>query len=310
MVLCFTILYLGFNYLKGIDFFTTSNKYYAIYKNVDGLNVSNPVLINGFAVGRVSSIKLLQGSRNRILVELDIDGDIVLGDSAVAKLNSDFLGNKSILLGTGNISKPLEVGDTLRAVLDRGIVDLLTESAEPVADNLQATIKKLNSILDEFEGNGAKINEMVEHLSKTPKILNATIVDVNGQLRQITSKFAEIELNLQKSLEGTQPMMQNLTQFTDSLKNLEINKTIQQTQKTIESLNAAVDQFSNNKGTLGKLINDDSLYVNLNRTVKDLDQLLIHFDNNPKHFLGPLGKSPKKIERDRRKAAAKAAESN
>jgi phospholipid/cholesterol/gamma-HCH transport system substrate-binding protein len=92
------LLYFGFNFLKGIDFFSTTNKYYVIYDNIDQLAVSNPVLINGFAVGRVNHIRIMQNKQNRVLVELMIDSEILLGDSTQAILNSDFLGGKSILL--------------------------------------------------------------------------------------------------------------------------------------------------------------------------------------------------------------------
>ncbi len=54
------LLYFGFNYLKGIDFFQSKKIYYAVYDNINQLAISNPVLVNGYAVGRVSHIKILQ----------------------------------------------------------------------------------------------------------------------------------------------------------------------------------------------------------------------------------------------------------
>ena len=72
-VVSIAILYLGFNFLKGSDLFSPNNTYYAVYDNIDGLNVSNPVLINGFSVGRVSDIEILQQQGNTLLVSLDIN---------------------------------------------------------------------------------------------------------------------------------------------------------------------------------------------------------------------------------------------
>src|SRR5210317_2107155 len=94
-VLAIAMLYLGFNYLKGIDFLSRSNKYYALYGDVGGLTKSNPVTISGLSVGRVSDITLLQKEGNKVLVELDIDNKIFLGDSAVAFLDADLLGSVS-----------------------------------------------------------------------------------------------------------------------------------------------------------------------------------------------------------------------
>ena len=306
MVIGITILYFGFNYLKGIDFFSRNTKYYAVYDNINGLQVSNPVYINGFAVGRVSSIRLIQ-EMDEVLVELDIKGEGVLGDSATATLNSDFLGNKSILISIGDITRPLEGGDTLIAVLDKGIAELLAESAQPVANNLESTIKKINVILDNLGGNSGKINQIIDRLERTTVLLNATIGETKQNLNKVTGTFVTVGDKLGTTLDKTQPALENLTVFSDSLKNLEINKTLSEANKALENLNAAISKFSESQGTIGKLINDDSLYVNLNKAAESLDALLQHLNDNPKHFFAPLGKSSEKIEKDRRKEEKKAA---
>ena len=98
------LFYLGSNFLKGIDFFSPINRYYALYENVDGLIVANPVIVNGYSVGRVSEIRILQERENKILVSMDIDKDLIIGRSSKATLSSnDFLGSKAIVLSIGDI---------------------------------------------------------------------------------------------------------------------------------------------------------------------------------------------------------------
>ncbi len=303
MVIGIATLYLGFNYLKGKDFFSSNDKYYAVYANVDGLNVSNPIMINGFTVGRVSSIRLLQNDGDKVLVELDIRGDIVIGDSAVATLNSDFLGNKSISLTAGDILKPIESGDTLIAVLDKGIADILAESAQPVANNLEATIKKINGVLDKLGGAGGKIDSILTDFQAASSVLKPTILDTKRQLNEVLLTYNELGINVNSSLNEVKPALKNFKIITDSLRSLELNQTVARANKALEELSIAIEHFSRSEGTLGKLINEDSLYNNLNNAIISLDRLLIHFDTNPKHFLAPLGKSKSKIEKDRRKEA-------
>ena len=62
------MLYFGSNFLKGIDFLSSTKRYYVVYDNVDGLIVSNPVMVNGYSVGRVSKINILQELNNKILL--------------------------------------------------------------------------------------------------------------------------------------------------------------------------------------------------------------------------------------------------
>ena len=53
-----SMFYLGFNFLKGVEFFSRTNRYYVVYSDVGGLSKSNPVEISGFNVGRVAKISL------------------------------------------------------------------------------------------------------------------------------------------------------------------------------------------------------------------------------------------------------------
>ncbi len=52
---------------------------------------------------------------------------------------------------------------------------------------------------------------------------------------------------------------------------------------------------------MSKLMTEDSLYMNLNQLLNSVDSLAKHFNSNPKHFMAPLGKSQRRIERDLKK---------
>ena len=298
------LLYLGFNFLKGIDFFTTTDKYYVIYDNIDELAVSNPVLINGFAVGRVSHINIMHNKLNKVLVELMIDSDVQLGDSTQAILNSDFLGGKSILLSIGKIKKPLNPKDTLIAVVAKGMLDLLSETATPVADNVQTTLRKFNIILDNLTKNSQQLDTIFLRLQATPILLNRTLTAANASVEELTLNFKSVTGNLSGTLTELKPVVTNFKIFSDSLKRMELNQTVREAKQTVQKLNAMMDKFGQSNSTINKLMTEDSLYVNLNKLLMDLDTLAKHFDDNPKHFLAPLGKSKNKIDRDRRKEEA------
>lgn len=298
------ILYLGFNYLKGIDFFSPTKRYYVLYKNIDGLNVSNPVIVNGYAVGRVSSIGILQEKNNQIIVELDVDENVVLGDSTIAQLiNSDFLGSKAILLEIGDLSKPLQSGDTLRSDIDKGL-QALFESAQPITSNLTVTIRRINEILLGMEGAG-------EDIKKTIQSLNTTLISVNRFIRQNNAKVQKtfdgvntLLANVNEKVDMLEPIMKNADSTLNTVKQLPLDSAVNSLNATLSELNILMEDLNAGKGTMGKMLKQDSLYNNLNKTIEDLDKLLIHFNENPKHFMAPLGKSKKKIERDKAKAAA------
>jgi phospholipid/cholesterol/gamma-HCH transport system substrate-binding protein len=295
------LLYFGFNYLKGIDFFSSTNKYYAVYDNVDQLDVSNPILVNGFTVGRVSKIKILQQRQNKILVELDIDSDVKLGDSTKAILNSDFLGGKSILLSIGKITTPLQPNDTVLAEVAKGMFDVISETATPVADNVQTTLRKFNLIIDNLTKNSQQLEAIFEKLLVTPDLINQTLKTTNGQIEDVSGNFKVVAQNLNSTLDELKPTLVNFRTISDSLKRLELNETIAKTQLTLSQLNETLSKLNKGDNTASKLMTEDSLYNNLNHLLMHLDTLTTHFNDNPRHFLAPLGKSSKKIERERRR---------
>lgn len=301
MVVALVLLYFGFNFLKGIDFFSSTNKYYAVYNNVDKLTQSNQVFLNGFAVGRVGDIEILQDNGNLVLVTLEIDSDIMLTDSTTAILTGDFLGNKSILLQNVTGSNILQPGDTLRSNLDRGITDILAESAVPVADNLQVTLRKFNVLVDNLTRNTEQLDTIFSRLVTTPYHINRALSTAGNSVQELATDYRVVAQNLNTALEDLRPTMSNLRSLSDSLKVLELGATITKTQAALESFNAALGKMTSDDNTVGKMLTEDELYQNLNTLLLNLDTLATHFNTNPKHFLAPLGKSKKRIERDLKK---------
>lgn len=301
-VAAIAIMYLGFNYLKGKDFLSGTNKYYVMYEDVAGLTKSNPVTINGFNVGRVSNIKLLQDKHNRILVELDIDDEIILGDTALAKLNSDLLGGVSIVIFPGSLAHPLEPGDTLNAKIDPDLTELFKESAQPISDNLQITLRKLNILLDDLSGSGEELKKSLESFTKLSNNINARIYENKASLKTTLSEFEKLSKSLNKSVTSLKPTLDNFNVLSDSLSNLELNKTLQKVDYLLEEVTKLTVMMQNDSSTMGKLMTDDELYNSMHKTMLDLDSLLVHINENPKHFFGPLGKSKKQIEKENQKS--------
>ncbi len=301
MVISLVLLYLGFNFLKGSDFFSSRNKYFALYDNVDQLMPSNQVFLNGVSVGRVSKIQIDQ-KKGLVVVEMEIDAYVILNDSSVAILNGDFLGTKFIHLTVGHGKKQLNPRDTMRSTVAKGITSFLEENAAPVADNLQSTLRKLNTILDNLSKNSQKLDQIFDEFKATPVALNKTLGTANEKISSLSDSVQLVTKNVNATIRRLRPTLQNFKTFSDSLKAIEINKMVNEVQVTLKKLNQTIDQFKSGDNTMSKLMTEDTLYVNLNKMMKSIDSLAVHFNENPKHFMAPLGKSRKKIQRDLEKS--------
>jgi len=286
-IITIALLYIGFNFLKGIDFFSTSNHYYALYRNIDGLQVSNSVIINGLVVGRVSSISFLQNRENQILVELDIDGDIIIDDSTRAILISEgFLGGKAIELHVPeSITIPLEDGDTIKSEVALGLIESLTEQTQPVADNVGILIRKFNGLMDSLTLTEKVIRQTLTNMNKTVESAN---IIVSGSQQSISNSISNIESLTQKLNQSAGSLNDLLAKsgvFVDSLNQMEISSAIDNLAGVSEKLNAVLSGMQEGEGTMGKFLKNDSLYNNLSRSAEALDKLLVDLYEHPKRYV-------------------------
>lgn len=297
MISSIVLLYFGFSFLKGIDFFTTDKRYYAVFTNIDKLTPSNPIYLNGLSVGRVGDIEVQQ-TRNRVIVELSINSEIFITDSTVAILNGELLGGRFIQLVPGKGGKVLKAKDTIPTNVAKGLTELIAENAQPVAANLQTTLGKLNGILDTLGASAILLNEMLYDLKTTRKLLNKTIYTIGTNVNELSGTFKSVGTNFNSTLDSLKPTLQNFKTLSDSLKMMQLNKTVNKAQQALTNLNTTLSKLNKGDNTASKLLTDDSLYVNLNQLVRNLDSLAAHFNNNPRHFMAPLGKSRRQIARD------------
>lgn len=300
-IISLAIFYFGFNYLKGIDFFSSNSTYYALYKNIDGLSPSNPVIINGLTVGRVGKIKILQNKNDRILVELNVDSDIQVRKGSTAKLfNLDFLGSKAIeLILSDSTTEVYESGDTLLSEVDQGITAFLEQSAGHMADNLGATIGRINDILDSFKGNSEKINHSLSNIEGITKELNKSLPALITELKSTLNSYKRNSDEISGFMADIKPTTDHLASFSDSLANLQLGTMINELTLTLNKLNVVLDSVNQGQGTIGKLISDDSLYIYLSNTARDLDLLLVDLEARPERYVqfsmfGKKDKSEKK----------------
>ncbi|MEQ8338805.1 MAG: MlaD family protein [Cyclobacteriaceae bacterium] len=289
------MLYYGFNFLKGIDFFSPTNKYFAIYDNVDGLVEGNRVIINGYSVGRVTDISLMK-NQDSILVKFDINENIQLNDSSMALLTStDFLGTKGIVLTIGSSSNFIEAGDTLISYRDRGLEEIL-ENATPVANNLNVTITRVNEILVGLKGSGEKINTTLDDLHRTFLNVNRIMESNENNIEQIATATKLLIRNLNQKIERLGPVIKKTDGVLDTLNSLELAQTLSNIDSVMITLNQTLILMKSENGSLGKLLYSDSLYQNVNTTMEDLQGLVHHFRNYPKDFVKPLGRKHKNLK--------------
>ena len=280
------ILYLGFNFLKGSDFFSPNNNYYVVYDNIGGLTESNTVMLNGFAVGRVKKIELLQNQGNKLRVTLDINKDVVLTDSTAAVLaSSSVLGGKAISLKVGPGNRVLQDEDTLIASTEKNLSEMINEKITPITENVDTALVNLNVLIRKFQAMSGNIDATLVNLRATSSTLNSTLAQNQRAIKGIATNLNTLSASMNDPQTGVRPLLGKFNSFADTLSQMQLAQTVERTNRSIASLNQMLTQINQGQGSLGKLTKNDSLYNNLNQFAADLDALVVDLKANPKRYV-------------------------
>lgn len=286
------VLIIGYSFLKGNDVFTSENTYYATYDRVDGLSVSKPVMVNGYQIGRVSKMQLL--TSGNILTEFKIKHDYAIPANTIARIAStDLLGGKAIVFELGNSSRYAEDGDTLRANIQRNIL----EQVEPVQKKAEAVVAVLDSVLSSinntinadfqhnFNRSIASIANTLSTLEHTTTQVDAIVGTQRTKLANILSNVEAISANFKNNNDRITNILNNLDSVTDQVAKANFQQTITSANTAVADLQHIVDNINNGKGSVGLLLNDEKLYNNLNNASKNLDNLMIDLKQNPGRYV-------------------------
>jgi len=263
----------GINFLKGKDLLSRQNKFYVVYPSVDGLIESHPVTVNGVSIGQVNKIRFHPDRSGRVLVECIIRDHIDIPDNSVARLTaSSIIGGHEIVLLLGDNMEYIQSGDTLLGSIQPALQDEITKRLYPFTDQAGIILLRLDTLL-------GSLNTFFN-----PEIrgsVASSLTEVNKNLQNINA----ITSNLERQEEKINHIINNLSSLTDTLAALEINSAIQTAAESIASLRQMLQSVNEGEGSIGMLLNDESLYRNLEQSSRQLELLLEDIRNNPgKYF--------------------------
>ena len=295
-VVCVTLLILGFNFLKGKKLFSNSTTLFAKYGNVQGLQNSNPIVINGLQVGTVYKISTDKDMR-QIMVELNITKDINIPKNSIAIIKPNPIGTTSVEIKLGDAPANLKSMDTLYTEANAGIFDDILRKVDPVLYEVKKAVSALdtmmvniNSVIDPKAKNN--IGATLENLNKITASMVVSTASLQGLLNEQTGALAKmlgnvnsITGNLAANNQKINSVVTNLDKTTTKLAQLDLQKTLTTLDGTVNDLKSIVGKFNTNTGSLGLLMNDTKLYNNLASTGNKLNLLLDDIRVNPKRYV-------------------------
>jgi phospholipid/cholesterol/gamma-HCH transport system substrate-binding protein len=296
-VIAIALLIFGYNFLKGKNLLENSRIFYAVYEQVEGLNPSSAVTINGFQVGAVTDIEILPDAR--LLVTLNINNDFPFSKSSVAEIyGGGFIGGKSIAIVPNLNDKTLaQSGDTLNSEIEEGLLELVNKQLTPLQAQIESAVSDIDTLVTSFnfvldENSKDQLKQSITNFSTSMENL-ASISQKTNTLLDDNSD------NIKKSFENFTEVTSKLNSLTDSLNKVEFGKLVRELEFTLNNFKSISEKINNGEGNLGKMLNDDTLYTNLENSTKQLEELLQDMKLNPKRYVhfSVFGKKNKEYQK-------------
>jgi len=284
------LLILGFNFLKGQTLFEHKKQFFAVFANVNGLAKSNPVKINGFQIGKVGDLKERDKSLSAIIVPISLNKEVDIPNNSVAFVDKDLLGTTSLVIRMGNGNQYLKDGDTLASADNPGLLDNVQAQIAPAVGKLNSAIQSLevlinnvNSVLDPNTKNN--LQSVIANSAAATASLRNLLSTQTGALAQSLNNMQAFTDNLNKNNAGINQTVENLKTATGKLAQADIDQAIKNLENATKNLNDFTAKVNSKEGSLGMMLNDKSLYNNIENTVRSLNILLDDLRVNPKRYV-------------------------
>ncbi|MFN8775604.1 MAG: MlaD family protein [Flavobacteriales bacterium] len=299
VVVAIALLYLGINYLKGVNLFAKQQKFYAIYDNVAGLVPSNAVVLNGFKVGIVSEMRMHPSGDGRLVVEILLDNDdlTIPADTRLEIYDADLFGGKAIKLQLGDSSVMAVHKDTLSGSVDPGLTDIIKKELEPLKQKTSELFLGLDSVLTNlnavFKSSSTKgipdmfrsLQGTLENLENSSASLDNLLATNNQRITDILANVESISSNLKGNNASLTRAVTNFSSLSDTLARLQLASTMLKVDKAIGEFSTTMEKINQGTGTLGQLISNDSLHHELVSASHSLDLLLDDMRVHPKRYV-------------------------
>ena len=280
------LVILGLSYLKANPLFKQNRVFYAVYENVEGLAVSTNVTINGFAVGKVSSIEFLDNSA-KLLVTFMVDSDFEFSKTSKVEIyEPGLIGGKALAILPAFDGAPMAVdADTLATSRKAGLSELVNQRLEPLQQKLEGMLESADTLL-------VNINSLLD--DKTKNDLKNSLLKFNQTISSFNGILADNREKLGNTIDNFDKSAASLAVMSEDLSKAELSKTMAELKTTIAGFNSVIAKIDKGEGSIGKLLKDEKLYENLTGASKQMEALLEDMKLNPKRYVhfSLFGKKP------------------
>ena len=269
----------GFSYLKSNDIFLGDRTFYAVYDDVEGVVNGTPVTVNGFPVGSIQDISFLKN--NNLLVKFRVENDLTFSINSIAQIyETGLIGGKALAIIPANDNSRIAVSrDTLKSSVAPGLTELVNERLTPLQENIESMIVSANEVL-------SRVSLIFDDSTRTNlKTIVSDFTETIRDLKETSAVLKSNKLNIDKIIDNALDISTDLSEISKTINQSELDLIISNFKIFSNDLALILEKINDSNGTFSKLIENDTLFQNLNNASKSIDLLLEDIRLNPKRYI-------------------------
>ncbi|TVR40312.1 MAG: MCE family protein [Bacteroidia bacterium] len=275
----------GINYLKGVDIFSGRIRFHVQFEDASGLLETNQVTVSGVKIGQVSRIAFHPDGSGRVIVTAIIDRQLFVPEDSEIYLTGGLIGERELKITLGNSSRSIQKGDTIPGYVQPDIMDVLSTQIVPFRDRAERLMIQTDSLLTAIntllnEKSIRDIQYSIEDFQRTM----ATLARESDRFANIMASVESITTNIEENHEVLNHIIENINEMSETLASEDFRNIILNTASSVEAVSAMVEKINAGEGSAGMLLQDDSLYHNLNEASRQLELLLEDIRENPRRY--------------------------
>ena len=276
-----------FSFLMGEDLFENSQTYYTEF-DYNALSSSSPVTIKGNKIGKIEDISYDFDS-GKTRVAFSVNPKLKFSKNSKVRLyQTGLMGGNALAIIDAKDGELAEPGDFIASEVKPGLISALEKDFSEISDDLDSTIRSADTLMTNL--NALVIDESAKGLKQTIAELNSTLKSFKNLSYSIQGVIKDNDERIASVLENFEKTSENLNELSAELKEVDLTKTVDNLNKTLTSVQGVMASIDNNEGTLGKLLNDDGLYNNLEAASKEMELLILDIKLHPARYRRILSK--------------------
>ncbi|MDP2423846.1 MAG: MCE family protein, partial [Bacteroidales bacterium] len=238
------------------------------------------------------------GGSTRFVVKMLTSREVLVPiNSKVIIYSHDLMGSRAINLILGKSPIMAQNGDTLVSGVQATLQEEVNRQVQPIKKKAEDLLLSIDSVVTTIQtvlnadarSNLAQsfesIRQTISTLEHTTYTIDTLVQTERKRMAIILENIESITTNLRNNNKILTNTIHNIHAVTDSLTATNIRQTFTKLETTLDHLNSVLVKIDNAEGTLGILINDPSLYRELESSSNQLNQLIEDMKLNPKRYL-------------------------